>query len=363
MKSHLSALRSLSSLLAACGAVSSTGCAAVPAEDLAASTSQAQSVAVGAFPPGETFGLSAATRADATSKMLALFERHGATVGTPAVSGNTFGGFVHPWPNATCLTQNFYNHGSPGESGALVYSANSGKAYWLRGQIYKKFTFFTNNSRMGCPIADEVNEGNGCYSMTFESGNDDGNPTVRWCGGSDPFYCDFSSDFRGMETTTNGQEGCVPIFLPPQRGAGVSCTPFSGGACGHHASICAWDLVGVDAVHAARGGRVEARIGSAGCQNGCMAPGGGLDNACCNACMNDGNHVIVHHPDGSQELYFHLASVAVANGAEIGPGAFLGNAGQSGCANGKHLHFEVRSRGARAWRGDLCNQIGRMIGG
>jgi hypothetical protein len=331
-------------------------CSASPEDDVE-SLASAQTVAVGAFPPGQSFGLADAQRTDASRKMVAIYNAFGGhLVGAPAVSPNTAHGYVHPWPNATCLTQNFYNAQSPGESGALVYSVQSKRAYWLRGQVYKKFTFFTNNSRMGCPVADEVNEGNGCYSMTFEGANDDGNRTVRWCGGQDPSYCDFRRDFSGMETTTNGREGCVPIFLPPKRGSLQSCPAYAGpGPCSHHANRCAFDFANGGEVRAARGGRVEAQIGAPGCQNGCN------DQACCNACMNSGNHVIIHHADGSQELYFHLATVAVPNGAHVGPNAVLGTAGRSGCAFGTHLHFEARKRGGAPWAPTECAQIGRMI--
>jgi|GEM_PF-3694578 len=333
-------------------------CTAPPAdEDVLAQTS-AQSELVGAFPPGQTFGLSSAQVSAAKNALRAVYNRSGGAgaVGTPAISSNTADGYVHPWPNATCLTQNFYNGASPGESGALVYSVRSRRAYWLRGQVYKKFTFFTNNSQMGCPVEDEIAEGNGCYRMTFEGANDDGSPVVRWCGGRDPFYCDFLPDFSGMETTTNGAPGCTPIFLPPKRGARKSCGPHvSTGPCSRHAGVCAVDLEGGGEVRAARGGRVEAHWGSPDCQSGCA------DDACCQRCMNSGNHVIVHHADGSQELYFHLASITPANGVTIGPGAVVGQAGQSGCAFGAHLHFEARTRGGAAFDPATCAHIETMV--
>ena len=328
--------------------------------DEVADQSSAQSDLVGAFPPGQTFGLTRAQVGAATDALRAVYQRSGGTaaVGAPAVGPNTANGYVHPWPNGTCLTQNFHNAASPGDSGALVYSVRGRRAFWLRGQVFKKFTFLTNSSRMGCPVEDEVAEGDGCFRMTFEGPNDDGSPVVRWCGGSDPFYCDFLPDFTGMETTTNGARNCVPIFLPPKRGSFESCGPDLGaGPCFQHPGVCAVDIAGGGEVRAARGGRVEAQRGSTDCQGGCSSG----DEACCQRCLNSGNHVVVHHADGSQELYFHLATIAVPNGAQIGPGALVGQAGQSGCAFGPHLHFEARTRGGAAFDPQLCAQIERMV--
>jgi murein DD-endopeptidase MepM/ murein hydrolase activator NlpD len=59
-----------------------------------------------------------------------------------------------------------------------------------------------------------------------------------------------------------------------------------------------------------------------------------------------GNFVRVHHGDGRQTLYYHLASaadggVAVAVGAGVVAGQRIGRSGCSGNCNGAHLHFEL----------------------
>jgi murein DD-endopeptidase MepM/ murein hydrolase activator NlpD len=59
-----------------------------------------------------------------------------------------------------------------------------------------------------------------------------------------------------------------------------------------------------------------------------------------------GRLVVVRHPDGVRTLYAHLASVDVRVGDEVSGGAILGRVGSSGNADGPHLHFEVRVRGA-----------------
>jgi peptidase M23-like protein/putative peptidoglycan binding protein len=59
-----------------------------------------------------------------------------------------------------------------------------------------------------------------------------------------------------------------------------------------------------------------------------------------------GNLVIVAHADGVKTMYAHLATVSVRRNEPIAVGARLGTVGATGKANGPHLHFEVRLRGA-----------------
>jgi murein DD-endopeptidase MepM/ murein hydrolase activator NlpD len=58
-----------------------------------------------------------------------------------------------------------------------------------------------------------------------------------------------------------------------------------------------------------------------------------------------GTSVVVDHPNGYQSLYGHLSSKEVTVGERVKEGGRIGKSGQSGKANGPHLHFEVR--GAR----------------
>jgi murein DD-endopeptidase MepM/ murein hydrolase activator NlpD len=59
-----------------------------------------------------------------------------------------------------------------------------------------------------------------------------------------------------------------------------------------------------------------------------------------------GKLVIVAHASGVKTMYAHLASVAVHRAESVAAGARVGTVGASGHANGPHLHFEVRLRGA-----------------
>lgn len=58
-----------------------------------------------------------------------------------------------------------------------------------------------------------------------------------------------------------------------------------------------------------------------------------------------GNYVKMQHPNGTQTLYGHLNSVAVAAGEPVNQGDPIGLMGNTGRSTGCHLHFEVR--GAR----------------
>ena len=56
-----------------------------------------------------------------------------------------------------------------------------------------------------------------------------------------------------------------------------------------------------------------------------------------------GNMVVVDHGFGWQSLYAHLATVDVICGQEVYVGDVLGGVGDTGAADGVHLHFELRS--------------------
>jgi hypothetical protein len=59
-----------------------------------------------------------------------------------------------------------------------------------------------------------------------------------------------------------------------------------------------------------------------------------------------GNVVVIDHGQGVRTWYAHLRAVSVQVGRRVALGATIGLAGASGRANGPHLHFEVRVRGA-----------------
>lgn len=49
----------------------------------------------------------------------------------------------------------------------------------------------------------------------------------------------------------------------------------------------------------------------------------------------------LEHPDGTRTLYGHLSRTRVAVGQRVTAGQRIGDAGQTGAANGPHLHFEL----------------------
>jgi LysM repeat protein len=55
-----------------------------------------------------------------------------------------------------------------------------------------------------------------------------------------------------------------------------------------------------------------------------------------------GLYVVIKHPKGSQTLYAHMSSTAVAAGATVAQGQVIGYVGSTGRSTGDHLHFEVR---------------------
>lgn len=73
--------------------------------------------------------------------------------------------------------------------------------------------------------------------------------------------------------------------------------------------------------------------------------GGGGDNG------GWGNQVIVQHAGNVYTTYNHFktGSIAVAPGSEVVRGQFLGTMGDTGRAEGVHLHFELRIGGIAPW--------------
>ncbi len=58
--------------------------------------------------------------------------------------------------------------------------------------------------------------------------------------------------------------------------------------------------------------------------------------------LGSGNTVIVDHGQGLLSLYFHLSKIKVKEGQSVKRGDIIGLSGQSGNAQGPHLHFEIR---------------------
>lgn len=92
-------------------------------------------------------------------------------------------------------------------------------------------------------------------------------------------------------------------------------------------------------VLASRGGVVSHSDNIVGpgdaCYDGCST------SACCDACINSGNRVVINHGDGTSAVYLHLDSAVAAKGATVTTGMLLGYSGTSGCSFGAHLHFQV----------------------
>lgn len=59
--------------------------------------------------------------------------------------------------------------------------------------------------------------------------------------------------------------------------------------------------------------------------------------------MNDGNHVIIQHADGSVAHYWHLLQngVTVETGDEVKKGEVIGYSGNTGYTAFPHLHFQI----------------------
>jgi len=58
-----------------------------------------------------------------------------------------------------------------------------------------------------------------------------------------------------------------------------------------------------------------------------------------------GNSVVIEHLPGVYSLYYHLDSIACAEGDLLAPGDLLGRSGSTGLATGPHLHWEIRVAG------------------
>ncbi|HHX08999.1 MAG TPA: peptidoglycan DD-metalloendopeptidase family protein [Chloroflexi bacterium] len=56
-----------------------------------------------------------------------------------------------------------------------------------------------------------------------------------------------------------------------------------------------------------------------------------------------GNMIVVDHGEGWQSLYAHLSTVEVTCGQEVYSGDIIGSVGDTGMADGPHLHFELRN--------------------
>jgi len=60
--------------------------------------------------------------------------------------------------------------------------------------------------------------------------------------------------------------------------------------------------------------------------------------------MNDGNHIIIRHADGSIAMYWHLQQngVMIRNGDRVIKGEHIGYSGNTGYSAFPHLHFQVQ---------------------
>jgi murein DD-endopeptidase MepM/ murein hydrolase activator NlpD len=56
-----------------------------------------------------------------------------------------------------------------------------------------------------------------------------------------------------------------------------------------------------------------------------------------------GRMIILRHPDSFATVYAHLSAIHARKGQFIAKGQYLGKVGQTGHAEGPHLHFEVRN--------------------
>lgn len=54
-----------------------------------------------------------------------------------------------------------------------------------------------------------------------------------------------------------------------------------------------------------------------------------------------GNHILINHPNGLNSLYAHLSSFATRVGKLVMAGQTIGRVGDTGNADGAHLHFEI----------------------
>jgi murein DD-endopeptidase MepM/ murein hydrolase activator NlpD len=61
-----------------------------------------------------------------------------------------------------------------------------------------------------------------------------------------------------------------------------------------------------------------------------------------------GNSVILEHLPGVYSIYYHLDTIAAAEGTMVDAGTVLGESGSTGLSTGPHLHWEIRVSGENA---------------
>ena len=59
-----------------------------------------------------------------------------------------------------------------------------------------------------------------------------------------------------------------------------------------------------------------------------------------------GKAIVIAHSQGVTTLYAHLSAILVRTGEHVAGDETIGLVGSTGNADGPHLHFEVRVRGA-----------------
>ncbi|AFG37507.1 M23 family metallopeptidase [Spirochaeta africana] len=72
-----------------------------------------------------------------------------------------------------------------------------------------------------------------------------------------------------------------------------------------------------------------------------VAPGGGRVVLASDRLIT-GNSIVLEHLPGMYSLFYHMDSLAVAEGDVVEPGAILGTVGSTGVSTGPHLHWELR---------------------
>lgn len=101
-----------------------------------------------------------------------------------------------------------------------------------------------------------------------------------------------------------------------------------------------WDMPVGEPVHAARGGTVVSTYD------------GATERSLTGAAT--ANHIWIRHADGTIGKYLHLDhhGVSVAEGQEVAAGERIGRSGETGFANGPHLHFSVSTLTGERREGD-----------